>query len=72
DPLVWWSVNGHNYPSLALLARKWLGCVATSVPSERAFSTAGNAVTAKRCQMDVNLVRDLVFIAENAGLKKGK
>jgi hypothetical protein len=34
DPLVWWFVNGQNYPSLALLARKWLGCVATSVPLE--------------------------------------
>ncbi|GMF48232.1 unnamed protein product [Phytophthora fragariaefolia] len=72
DPPVWWSVDGHNYQSLALLARKWLGCVATSVLSERAFSTAGNTVTAKRCQMDVKLVRDLVFTAENAGLKNDK
>ncbi|GMF15051.1 unnamed protein product [Phytophthora fragariaefolia] len=65
DSLVWWSVNYQNYPSCALHARKWLGRVATSVPYERAFSTAGNAVAAKRCQMDVSLVRDLVFIAEN-------
>ncbi|EGZ09375.1 hypothetical protein PHYSODRAFT_564085 [Phytophthora sojae] len=67
NPLTWWSVNGHKYPSLKLLARKWLGCVATSVPSERAFSTAGNVVTAKRCQMDPDLVRDIVFISENCG-----
>jgi hypothetical protein len=66
DPLTWWSDNGHNYPSLNLLARKWLGCVATSVPSEQAFSTAGNTVTAKRCQLEPALVRDVVFMAENA------
>ncbi|OWZ17633.1 hypothetical protein PHMEG_0008400 [Phytophthora megakarya] len=42
-----------------------MGYVATSVPHERAFSTVGNIVTAKRCQMNVNLVRDLVSIAEN-------
>eukprot|EP00644_Phytophthora_capsici_P002140 jgi/Phyca11/114675/e_gw1.27.460.1 len=65
NPLKWWSVNHRKYPTLSPLARKWLGCVATSVPSERAFSTAGNTVTTKRSQLDPSLVRDLVFIAEN-------
>lgn len=65
DPLAWWAVNGHKYPSPKLLARKWLGCVAT-------FSTAGNIVTAKRCQMDPELVRDIVFISENYAGRKNK
>ncbi|OWZ07605.1 Zinc finger BED domain-containing hypothetical protein [Phytophthora megakarya] len=39
-PLVWWHVNGSKYPNLSLFARKWLGAVATSVSSERAFSTS--------------------------------
>ncbi|KUF93654.1 Electron transfer flavoprotein beta subunit [Phytophthora nicotianae] len=65
NPLKWWSVNRRKYPVLSPLARKWLGCVATSVPSERAFSTAGNTVTTKRSQLDPSLARDLVFIAEN-------
>lgn len=51
DPLAWWKVNSLMYPVLSRLARKWLGCVSTSVPSERAFSTAGNIVIAKRCSL---------------------
>lgn len=46
DPLEWWRVRGGSYPYQAQLARHWLGCVATSVPSERAFSSAGNTVIA--------------------------
>ncbi|KAF1316579.1 Electron transfer flavoprotein beta subunit, partial [Globisporangium splendens] len=65
DPLSWWKSHTGKFPILAKLARKWLGCVATSVPSERAFSTGGNTVTAKRCSLSPDLVRDLVFISEN-------
>lgn len=37
NSLAWWKIYQFKYPILALLARKWLGCVATSVPSEQAF-----------------------------------
>ena len=43
------------------MARKYLGVVATSVPSERLFSTAGNIVSAKRSAMDPENVESLVF-----------
>ncbi|OWZ17225.1 hypothetical protein PHMEG_0008867 [Phytophthora megakarya] len=66
DTLAWWSVNSATYPNISKLARKWLGAVATSVPSERAFSTSRNIITAKRCSLAPELVRDLVFIAENS------
>lgn len=65
DTLAWWSVNRAAYPSISKLARKWLGAVATSVPSERAFSTSGNIITAKRSSLAPELVRNLVFIADN-------
>jgi hypothetical protein len=65
DPFIWWRVHEKRFPVLAIVACKWLGCVATSVPSERAFSTSGNIVTARRCSLAPSLVRDLVFIAEN-------
>ncbi|GMF46680.1 unnamed protein product [Phytophthora fragariaefolia] len=61
----WWRVNKGSYPILSKLARKWLGAVATSVPSERGFSTSGNIITTKRSSLTPDLVRDLVFIAEN-------
>ncbi|KAK1932211.1 putative AC transposase [Phytophthora citrophthora] len=66
NPFDWWKGNQHKYRNLSRVARKWLGTVATSVASERAFSTSGNVVTAKRCSLAPDLVRDLVFIAENA------
>eukprot|EP00644_Phytophthora_capsici_P002977 jgi/Phyca11/102671/e_gw1.7.934.1 len=65
NPFTWWKANGDDYPNLRRLARKWLGTVATSVPSERAFSTSGNVITVKRSSLKAAMVRDLVFIAEN-------
>lgn len=65
DPFDWWKAHANRFPVLASVARMWLGCAATSVPSERAFSTSGNIVTARRCSLAPALVRDLVFIAEN-------
>lgn len=66
NPLEWWTKDRRNkYPILASLARKWLGCIATSVPSERAFSKSGNVVTTKRCSLDPETVRDIMFVSEN-------
>ena len=50
-PLQWWNLNKHVLPNLAKLAQKYLGIVATSVPSERLFSVAGNIVSAKRAAL---------------------
>ena len=46
-PLERWKSHYQSYPHLANMARKYLGVVATSVPSVRLFSTAGNIVNAK-------------------------
>ena len=50
-PLNWWNVHKCVLPNLARLAQKYLGIVATSVPSERLFSTAGNIVSAERAAL---------------------
>ena len=50
---------------LPRMARRYLGVVATSVPSERLFSTAGNVVTAKRCALEPENVEKLVFLHDN-------
>lgn len=66
SPLTWWKTNHLDFPILAPLARKWLGCVASSVPSERAFSTAGNTITKRRSALKPATVRDIIFMAQNA------
>ncbi|XP_067274669.1 E3 SUMO-protein ligase ZBED1-like isoform X1 [Pseudorasbora parva] len=48
DPLTWWRLHQVNFPHLSKLARKYLCIPATSSPSERLFSTAGNVVTCQR------------------------
>ena len=65
DPLEWWRANSFRYPLLSHLAKKYLSIPATSVPSERVFSTAGNIVTKKRACLDPSTVNMLVFLAEN-------
>ncbi|XP_065323365.1 zinc finger BED domain-containing protein 4-like [Gordionus sp. m RMFG-2023] len=42
NPLEYWRVNAAKYSTLSTLARKFLAPPATSVPSESAFSTAGD------------------------------
>ncbi|EGZ22139.1 hypothetical protein PHYSODRAFT_492443 [Phytophthora sojae] len=66
SPLLWWKEHHSEFRTLAPLARKWLGCTASSVPSERAFSTAGNTITKRRGALNADTVRDLIFMAQNS------
>ena len=65
NPLKWWLSNEKYLPHLSLVARKYLCIPATSVPSERAFSTAGCVVNKKRSCLLPENVNKLVFLAEN-------
>ena len=64
-PLSWWKVRKGTYPNLSAMAKKCLGIVATSVPSERLFSVAGMTVNAKRAALDPANVKKLVFLRSN-------
>lgn len=70
DPYEWWKFKKDKYPSIALLARRYLCIPATSVSSERCFSTAGNIVTKKRASLLPENVNLLVFLYQNRKLLK--
>ncbi len=65
DPLTWWQNNEARYPLLATVAKRYLCICATSTPSERVFSAAGNIVTPIRSSLKPDKVNMLVFLAKN-------
>lgn len=50
-PLQWWKQYGPGLKPLDEIALKYLSCPATSVPSERLFSKAGNIISKKRSSL---------------------
>ena len=65
NPLDWWQQNERQLPILAELARYTLGIPATSVPSERVFSTAGDIVNANRSALKWKNVDMMLFLKKN-------
>ncbi|KAJ8364707.1 hypothetical protein SKAU_G00135380 [Synaphobranchus kaupii] len=70
NPLKWWAHNEHCFPRLAKLSKSYLAIPATSTPSERIFSLAGNTVTRQRSSLHPSHVDVLVFL--NANQKDGR
>ncbi|XP_077315552.1 RUN domain-containing protein 1 isoform X1 [Lithobates pipiens] len=66
NPLKWWKENEKRFPILAMLAKSYLSVPATSTPSERLFSVAGNIVTKKRASLTSEHVDMLTFLHCNA------
>lgn len=65
SPLEWWKLNEMNYPLLSKLAKMYHSIPATSVASERVFSTAGDVVTAQRSCLNPEQVDYLIFLKKN-------
>ncbi|CAB4036879.1 zinc finger BED domain-containing 1-like [Paramuricea clavata] len=65
DPLAWWKKHASAYPHLAELFKKYLCIPATSVPSERAFSKAGELVSKKRSNLKPSNIHMLLFLNNN-------
>jgi len=61
DPLRWWACNETRFPNLAVLARDHLTMLASTVPSEEAFSAAGNMVTEERSNLNPLTVQTLMI-----------
>ena len=60
-----WMQNQFRYPLLSRMAKLYLAIPATSVPSERVFSTAGDIVTASRACLKPGHVDKLIFLKKN-------
>ena len=60
--LSWWKSNQHIYTFLSTVVKRLLCIPATSVPSDRVFSTAGDVVTAQRDSLRPENVDMLVFL----------
>lgn len=65
SPLQWWKNRANQYPALSYLAKRHLAVVATSVPSERVFSTAGQVVSARRSRLTPHNVKKIMFMHYN-------
>ncbi|MBW0570346.1 hypothetical protein O181_110061 [Austropuccinia psidii MF-1] len=49
--LEWWKSHKNRFPILSKIARDYLEIPATSAPSERVFSEAGNLITNKKTSL---------------------
>lgn len=65
DPLKWWSERKHIYPRLYEMMKRRLCVPATSVPSERVFSKAGQVLTQRRSRLTTSKVEKIIFIQAN-------
>ena len=69
-PFNWWLNKKDKYPILAKLARIHLAIPATSTPSERLFSDAGNLLSTKRTKINSELFKSIMFLKRNASKVK--
>ena len=60
--LKWWQNNQTKFPILSKIARDYLALQASSVPSERGFSSSGFTVTDMRSRLHPMTVRSLMVL----------
>ena len=61
-PLRWWANNGTTFSSLCHFVKKYMSIPATSVPSERIFSKAGEIILLKRNRLKSKNVDMIMFL----------
>jgi hypothetical protein len=66
NPFEWWLNKKNKYPVLARMARIYLAAPATSTPSERLFSDAGNLLSPKRTKLNSELFKRIMFLKRNS------
>ena len=64
SPLDWWKVEWKRMPLLAVVAQKYLGICATSIPSEGVFSLGGHLVSQKRNSLKSDKVINMNILGQ--------
>ncbi|GBC48644.2 zinc finger BED domain-containing protein RICESLEEPER 2-like [Rhizophagus irregularis DAOM 181602=DAOM 197198] len=62
DTLNWWKRHKEEFSNLANMAKDYLGIPATSVPSERVFSSAADVVTSDRARLAPETIRAIMCL----------
>lgn len=65
DPLTWWKKKSPFFPNLSQMAREMLCTPASSVPSERLFSKAGELISQRRSNLKDKNVNMILFLNKN-------
>lgn len=67
DPLEWWKQNRNHalLKNLIPTVKKWMCVPATSVPSERVFSTMGELISERRNRLSPRMVSMVMFLNKN-------
>jgi hypothetical protein len=61
DATAWWQEHEQEFPNVAVMARQYLGCPASSAAVERLFSQVGIAFSAKRKRGSAATLEDIMF-----------
>ena len=64
-PFSWWAKHKQVFPNISKLALNVLFIPATSVPTERLFSTAGQIITERRNRLQPENAEKLIFLNLN-------
>lgn len=65
DPVLWWWAKRDTLPLLAELSHSYLCVQASSTPSERVFSTAGDTISQERSRIMPDKADMLIFLQKN-------
>jgi hypothetical protein len=65
DSTDWWKDKAADFPNVAVMARQYLGCPATSASVERLFSQVGIAFSDKRKSASAATLENIMFTRGN-------
>ena len=72
NPFDWWETNSHQFPLLAIMARKILSPPGASIASERLFSCSKMVMNDLRHSLNTSHMEKLTFLAANLKIVEAK